>query len=266
MNGAGTQDGGRRAKEMASGPWPVIGEKQIPKSTPLPPSSFFVPDSTPSRFFFPLISDPAERPPTDAAPSIVWPDHRDTKTASACAVMADGIVRQLSGNEITSTLTWKRHQVVAWTSPGEGDGKTDLLLALAPSLAERITGGILVVDANPYKPSLTKRLNVPKGNNLQQKPLIYPTNRNRLNVMPISPSIRSHGFDDCWMEKLREGWPLTVLDMASLADPRAVSLACRCDGVYLTVRLGYTSRRAITEATRLIHHAGGRLLGCLAIA
>ena len=51
-----------------------------------------------------------------------------------------------------------RPAVVALTSPGDGDGKTGLLLALAPQLAHRIAGGILVVDANFRKPDLTARL------------------------------------------------------------------------------------------------------------
>ena len=53
--------------------------------------------------------------------------------------------------------------MVMFTSPGDGDGKTDLLMALAPELAKHTTGSVLVVDANFRKPDLTSRLSLPAG-------------------------------------------------------------------------------------------------------
>ena len=136
--------------------------------------------------------------------------------------MADGILRQLSaGADIRplssgadiSVCSLDRPTVVALTSPGDGDGKTSLLLALAPQLARRIAGGILVVDANFRKPDLTVRLGVPAarrwgsscaatlGATVQPSPqqaaarpsVVYPTNLQQLNVLPASGADRMRG-------------------------------------------------------------------------
>jgi len=71
-------------------------------------------------------------------------------------------------------------------------------------------------------------------------------------------------LDPAWIEELREGWSLVLLDMASLAHAEVAPLLGHCDGTYLVVRLGYTPRRAVTEAARVIRTVGGRLLGCVA--
>ena len=48
--------------------------------------------------------------------------------------------------------------ILAFSSPGDGDGKTSLLLSLAPELAKRTAAGVLAVDASFRKPDLTARL------------------------------------------------------------------------------------------------------------
>ena len=79
---------------------------------------------------------------------------------------------------------------------------------------------------------------------------------------PGPPYLRSHQF---WVEDLREGWPLVLLDMPSLAQAETAPLACCCDGVFLVVRLGHTARRAIADASYLVRSSGSRLLGCIAV-
>jgi Mrp family chromosome partitioning ATPase len=174
----------------------------------------------------------------------------------ACADTADAILRQLPGGRATA---------VAFTSPGDGDGKTSLLIALAPQLATRVTGSILVVDANFRRPSLTAQLKVPTGEPDARSVLIYPTSLPRLSVLPASENGQSRSLNPAWIKELREGWPLVLLDMASLVHPEAAPLLQCCDGVYLVVRLGYTPRRAVAEAAQIIHGAGGRLLGCVMV-
>jgi protein-tyrosine kinase len=223
-------------------------------------SAFSVQDSSIQRFSFPELPEapapPAAAPALPNAPTVVWPECRNSETASACGATASAILRQLS---------LERPTVLAFTSPCDGDGKTSLLIDLAPPLARQIAGNVLAVDANFRKPSLTARLGMPAGETAARSVLIYPTNLPRLNVLPAPPKPLSRRFDRSWIEELREGWPLVLLDMASLAYAEAAPLTRFCDGVYLVVRVGYTSQRAVTEAAQVIRNAGGRLLGCVAV-
>jgi Mrp family chromosome partitioning ATPase len=219
----------------------------VPRPTPIVP---------PKRFTFPELPEPQEPLPASQSPQVVWPEIRDAETAAACTQMAEGMLRQLPGG---------RSRVAAFTSPGDGDGKTSLLMALAPQLAKQITGGVLAVDANFHKPSLAARVRMPAGQPANRSLLIYPTNLPRLSFLPALPERPERCLDESWIEELREGWSLVLLDMASLAYAEVAPLAALCDGVYLVVRLGYTPRRAIADASRVIRGAGGRLLGCVAV-
>jgi len=175
---------------------------------------------------------------------------------AGCSQMADSMLRQLSCD---------RPRVVAFTSPSEGDGKTSLLIALAPLLVTRIAGSILVVDANSRRPSLAARLNRPADQQAQGSALIYPTSLPRLSFL-AAPQQPSQCLDGRWIAELREGWSLVLLDMASLTHAEVAPLARYCDGVYLVVRLGHTARRAVAEAARVIRGVGGRLLGCAVVS
>jgi Mrp family chromosome partitioning ATPase len=210
------------------------------------------------QFSFPELTEPSNETPAPEAPRVVWPECDVTETVSACAATAGTILRQLSLD---------RPRMVVFTSPGDGDGKTELLMALAPELAKRTTGGVLVVDANYRKPDLTARLNVPVNSTHARSLLIYPTNLPRLSVLPAPTATkwRSEGFDPSASEELREGWPLVLVDAPSLAHPEVAPMAKRCDGVYLVVRLGHTARRAVAEAAEVIRTSGGRLLGCVTV-
>lgn len=210
------------------------------------------------RFTFPELSEPRRDVPAPEGPLVTWPECDATETASACADAAQRILRQLSPD---------RPRLVVFTSPDDGDGKTGVLIALAPELAKRTTGNILAVDANFHKPDLTARLNVPANNAIAQPALIYPTNLPRLSVLP-APAVQGlqrRGLDSRQSEELREGWSLVLVDTASLVHPEVAPMTRGCDGVYLVVRLGHTARRAVAEAARLIRAAGGQLLGCLVV-
>lgn len=217
-----------------------------------------VPDSPVERFAFPELPEVTESAlPTDSA-AVAWPKCNDAEMARACATTADGIFHQ---------FLLESPGVVLFTSPGDGDGKTSVLVALAPQLARRIDGSILVADANLRKPDLTSRLSLPAAEASGRSALIYPTNVPRLSVLPMRRPIgpQFQGFDRSWIEELREGWSLVLLDAASLTHTEVASMASCCDGVYLVVRLGYTPQRAVAEAARVIRSSGGRLLGCVVV-
>jgi Mrp family chromosome partitioning ATPase len=227
-----------------------------------------------ARFAFPAIAEPPESPAAEG-PQMVWPDCRNPQVAAACNGTADAIVRWLASEPDASVCPLNRHAVIAITSPCDGDGKTSLLLTLAPCLAKRVAGGTLVVDANTGKPDLTARLALSAAavqpspqsthGSARHELLVYPTTVARLSVLPASAGQRSGGFDPSLIDELREGWPLVLLDVPSLVHEEAVSLIGCCSGVYLAVRLGHTPRSAVARAARTIRRAGGRLLGCVVI-
>ena len=94
-----------------------------------------VPDESP---------DPAEMPEAD--PLVVEPINADPYAA-----MARVILRQLPRG---------RSQVLLFTSPADGQGKTMTLARLAPPLAQGLNGNVLVVDANFRNPDMARWLAV----------------------------------------------------------------------------------------------------------
>jgi Mrp family chromosome partitioning ATPase len=232
--------------------------------------------SSVARFVFPAIEDVPETSPMMESPYVVWPLGGLT-ASSAYAEMAEEILSQLWSKterlwpeKESSTRSSMRSRVVALTSPGEGDGKTSLVLGLAPQLAARCSGGILVVDAHPHQAGLTARLGMAHHAVSSTEPetaeplLIYPTNVPGLSVLPASEA-SGHGFDRSWIEELCDSWPLVLLDTLSLARAETKALVHACDGIYLAVRLGHTSRRALACAAREFRGSGGQLLGCLVV-
>jgi Mrp family chromosome partitioning ATPase len=230
------------------------------------------------RFEFPELPAPGRQPP----PMAIWPVCDCPETARACAELAESMCWRLPPDCAT---------ILAFSSPGDGDGKTSLLLSLAPELAKRVERGVLVVDAAFRKPDLTARLAISDDPTPLAAAPIHATNLPGLSVLPApmdacwggsfnaGPSIRWGGSctatpcetaqltyqQAAWIEQLRQNWPLVLVDVPSLEHVEAAAMLRRCDGVYLVVRLGHTARRAIAEAARVIAHAGGRLLGCVVV-
>ncbi len=192
---------------------------------------------------------------------LAWPE--GTSVHEPCyAKTADAILHQLSRGADLSDCFLHRPTVIAFTSPGDGDGKTSVLAGLAPQLAQKITASLLVVDANERKPDLSETLGLPSWQDADTGPaLIYPTSVLGLNFLPASSCWKGLS----WIDDLRQTWPLVLIDTPSLANPDVGPLTRCCDGVYLVVRLGRTPRIAVRQATRAISDAGGRLLGSVVI-
>ncbi len=207
------------------------------------------------KFAFPAIGSQYGDAGIDELPYAAWPKCECTEAVRAGAKLAKAV---------RSRLPADRPSVVAVTSPGSGDGKTTLVEILAPELAKRTPGGTLAVDADFRKSDLTSRLGIAARNHGESS-LIYPTDVIGLNVLPMSPQRQGRGGDAGWIEAMRERWPLTILDMASLEYAETAPLLRHCDGVCLVVRLGYTPRRAVKQAARLISVYGGRFLGCVVV-
>jgi Mrp family chromosome partitioning ATPase len=209
-----------------------------------------------NKFSFPAIGAQPGEATLDELPYAIWPKCACTEAVQAGVRLAKAVRSRLPSN---------RPAVLALTSPGDGDGKTTLLEIMAPELARRTPGGALVVDADFRKSDLTARLEIPAARNSTGSSLIYPTDLAGLNVLPMSRQRQSRGADAGWINRMRENWPLTILDMASLRHAETAPVLRHCDGVCLVVRLGHTPRRAVKEAARIISICGGQLLGCMVV-
>jgi Mrp family chromosome partitioning ATPase len=245
---------------MTRGGWPDAAPVVVGPF--VSPSSLGFDSSHVGRFTFPLIEEEAsaETRPAVRQPRVLWPEY--TQAKFAYEAMAGEVLRQWQPTTFQGGLA--DHAVLAFTSPCDGDGKTGLLLGLAPCLAEQARGEVLIVDVDLRHSDLTSRISIEKGDTGRTES-IYPTNVPNLSVLPAASQHKDRKFAISRIEMLRDRWPLTLLDMPSLAHKSAAPLASRCDGVYLVTRLGYTPRRSIVEAAHLIRTAGGRLLGCLVI-
>ena len=209
------------------------------------------------------VETPAE---TDSAAPAVAPSPRETPYAEAAG-------------RIVSQLPTALGQVLMFTSPGDGQGKTSTLARLAPWLAEKINGDVLVVDANFRNPDMARWLDVAPATRLAEvlcgeavwREAVKPTAHARVSLLPggtegygraaIGASIALPRL----LRDLAEQYSLVLVDAASLAQRDAAELAATCDATYLVVRLGDGNPRMLREAVRAIAGRGGRLMGCVAV-
>ena len=165
---------------------------------------------------------PRCRPPADSA---TYGPVAQRRTAQACSDLAESVRRQLPTGHSA---------VVAFTSPGDDDGKSGLLISFAPELARLSPGGLLVADADFHCAELTSRLSISRGQTGGTSPLIYSTNFPGLSVLPIPTAIRADGrqgaafsnsltvrINPAWIDRWRADWPLVLLDAVSLRHAEA---------------------------------------------
>ncbi|MEN6457656.1 MAG: hypothetical protein ABFC63_01890 [Thermoguttaceae bacterium] len=218
------------------------------------------------RFAFPEVDEPKASCNGDDGPRLAWPESERPQTAHAVAELAQSIRWRLPGD---------RPSVLAVTSPNDADGKTSLVIELARELAQRTPGGLLVVDADARGRGLIARLaeanvttTAPPETLSDNRGLVWPTTVPGLSVLSTSatPQPDCPWHNDAWIASLRERWQLTLFDCASLEQSETAQTLGHCDGVFVVVRLGHTSRRAVVAASQIIPACGGRLLGCIAVA
>ncbi len=182
-------------------------------------------------------------------------------------------------DNILSQLPSDRPATLMFTSPGDGTGKTGLLVPLATALLERTTGELLVIDGNLHKPGLASRLGVEADRGLADvllgaanwQQVVRPTVVERLNILPGVEFPATGGRPpqrlnlEPLLEELADHYKLVLIDTASLAYPEVAQMSRYCDGTYLVVRIGHTRRRTVAEAARVLQRCGGRLLGCVVL-
>jgi len=177
---------------------------------------------------------------------------------------------------IVQQLPQGRSQLVLFTSPGDGQGKTTTLARLLPHVARSFSGSILAVDANSGNPELARRLDVASTWRLTDvlagathwMNAVRPTALPRVSLLGGGTASWPRPNVDATARLLRElagHFDLVLVDAGSLTQDGTALLAAAGDGAYLVVRLGECGGRIVREAVRVIGNAGGRLLGCIAI-
>ncbi len=202
----------------------------------------------------------------EAEPPVVAPVANDPYAATAYQIL-----RQLPRG---------RSQVLLFTSPADGHGKTTTIARLAPLLAQGIEGNVLVVDANFRNPDIARWLAVAAAWRLPDvlsgvadwATAVQATAHDRVSLLPGGTDAYGHSPGRTvqalshLLRELAGHYDLVVVDASSLAHRGAVQLAAVCDGTYLVVRLGEGSPRMLREAGQVVQRNGGRLLGCVAVA
>ena len=140
--------------------------------------------------------------------------------------MAQYILTQLSG----------RPAALLFTSPCDGTGQTEMLASLWNKLVDHCEGQVHILNALPHESKLQNE------------------------KTPDIADRRDHV-----LEKLKKRYQLVLIDAPSLADVHTAAMIPHCDGVYLVIRLGYTTPYDVREALRVIQQSGGRLLGSIAV-
>ena len=210
----------------------------------------------------------------DAAPEIDVDENEIPVIAPVASdpytVTAQQILRQLPGG---------RSQVLLFTSPADGQGKTMTLARLVPRLAQGMEGNLLVVDANFRNPDMARWLAVAPTWRLPEvlastadwATAVQTTAHERVSLLPGGTdsldrdSGRNVQSMSHLLRDLASHYDLVVVDTSSLAHRGTVQLAAVCDATYLVVRLGEGSPRMLREAAQIVQRNGGRLLGCVAI-
>ena len=191
------------------------------------------------------------------------------KDRGAFGAMARNILAQLPGEEAAALF---------FTSPIDGEGKTEMILPLAEALIEESGRRTILVDANLPRPDLTREWNFTSRNgifdvlagNADWWDAVQETGIPKLSILlnnglPQKAIVAQPLAFSELLENLKREYRLVLIDAASLAHDESIPMLRHCQGVYLVVRLGHSNRRVVREARQVVDRAGGNLLGCIAV-
>jgi capsular exopolysaccharide synthesis family protein len=166
-------------------------------------------------------------------------------------------------------------QVIMFTSPNQGDGKSTVASNLAVSIAQ--TGRkVLIVDCDLRRPNSHKLLGVKNdvglsdviGGDVEPWDAIKQTETTNLWCLPSGPLpanpaelLQSTAFEQ-FVNMAREKYDYVILDcppVLAVADPCIV--APRADGITLVLRVSRDSRPQAAKAKEMLSRVNGRVLG-----
>jgi Mrp family chromosome partitioning ATPase len=185
----------------------------------------------------------------------------------------------LMARNILAQLPSEGSAALFFTSPIDGEGKTELILPLAEALIEESGWRTILVDANLHRPDLTQEWQFTSRKGIFDVltgeadwwDAVQETGLPKLSILlnnglPQSNAIVSQplAFSEL-LTNLKREYRLVLIDAASLTHDESIPMMRHCQGVYLVVRLGHSSRRTVWEASQVVVQAGGNLLGCIAV-
>lgn len=179
----------------------------------------------------------------------------------------------LNGN--TGNGHGTRCQVIEFTSPNQGDGKSTVTGNLACSIAQA-GKKVLLVDCDLRRPNVHKLLGLPNKHGLADiiadgtdpMNVIQQTDAQNLwaitsGAIPTNPAelLTSTDFEN-FIEMAREKFDFIMLDcppVLAVADPCIV--APRADGIALVIRVSRDSRPQATRAKDMLMRVNAKILG-----
>jgi hypothetical protein len=188
-----------------------------------------------------LVKEPISNPPVVQS-SEVDPFSIDKTLARAESAVASALLSAEPdiyvemAQYILAQIPPDRHATLLFTSPGDDTEQTETLFLLSKTLLNQFRRKVFVLDALS-------------------------------NVGELQSEIMRHVSGD-WgilLKQMKTRYQLVLINAPSLAHAQTAALASQCDGVYLVIRLGYTTAYDVREAVRVIQQGGGRLLGSIAV-
>ena len=183
--------------------------------------------------------------------------------------------RALRTSILLSTAT-RPPQTMLVTSPNPNEGKSCTSLNLALALAQR-GGKVLIVDGDLRKQGIARHFGMSNEKGLSSylagaHPLVDALRRfdpmPSLWVLPAGPlapnpaELLSSSFMERMVQELRQGFDHIVIDSPpALMVTDATILSRLVDGTILVVENGMTVRGALVRTYRILHAAGGKVLG-----
>jgi len=181
-------------------------------------------------------------------------------------------------DQVLSRCREDRSQVLMLTSAGRGEGKTSVVVPLSLALADRLPREVLLVDANVHRPEVASRLSISPGYGLADvvsgriawRDAVCAASESHLHVLAGGDWRDGLSRADAIkitasLDEIRRQYPLVMLDAPSLEDPLIAPMVRACDGVYLVVPLGRTTRTAVRQAVAALDRCDGHLLGCIVL-
>jgi succinoglycan biosynthesis transport protein ExoP len=168
-------------------------------------------------------------------------------------------------------LTHGDPHVVAVTSARVGEGKTTCAINLALCIAEETLASVLLVEANPHRPSLgqvfgirTLLENAREGGGdatrtLQQR--VFALRGPRLHVVSAPAGALQNARLDrvlfrVALRDLREAFDYIIVDTASVLESADADVACECaDGVIVAARAKKSRRGSLRKAIEQLRPA-----------
>jgi len=151
-------------------------------------------------------------------------------------------------------------RIVVVTSALNGEGKTTCAVNLALCIAEETLSDVLLLEANPGRPSLAQVFGLPGDAQTRHDRVLVPAG-SRLHVGSASGcAAPSGGLDRLLLQvalrELRQVYDYVIVDTASVLESADADVACEsADGVVVAARAATSRRSSLQRAVEQLRPA-----------